>query len=98
MATVYKKTYTKPVPPNAEVFSRKGEEFARWKDAKGRTRLAKVTIPQSGRHAGTMRIIVEAATYTAALGGSFRVAYGNVSRRVEPWSFDLSDTGNVRKK
>ena len=32
MATIYKKTYTKLLPPNAEVFSRKGERFARWKD------------------------------------------------------------------
>ncbi len=74
MAAVYKKTYTKPLPPDAEVFSRKGEQFARWKDAKGRTRVASVTIPQSGKHAGTMRIIVEAGTYTA----KYRTGAGHV--------------------
>ncbi|MCH7885841.1 MAG: hypothetical protein IIC01_11410 [Planctomycetes bacterium] len=35
--TVYKKTYTKPLPPDAEAFTRKGERFARWKDAKGKS-------------------------------------------------------------
>ena len=74
MAVVYKKTYTKPLPSNAEVFSRKGEQFARWKDAKGRSRLANVTAPKKGKHAGTMRIIVEAATYTA----KYRTGAGHV--------------------
>ena len=77
MATVYKKTYTKPLPPTAEVFSRKAEQLARWKDTKGRTRIAKVTIPQSGKHAGTMRISVEGATYTA----KYRTGAGHVVER-----------------
>jgi len=61
MATVYRKTYTKPRPKNAETFARKGERLARWKDAKGKTRIAKLTTGQDG----TERIIVEAATFTA---------------------------------
>ena len=41
MGTVYKESYTKPLPSGAEIFSRKGERFARWKDAKGKTHTAK---------------------------------------------------------
>ena len=65
MATVFKKTFTKPLPDGAEVLTRKGERFARWKDGKGKTRTAKVAVPEKGRHAGTPRIIMEAGTYTA---------------------------------
>ena len=65
MATVFRKTYTKPLPENAETFTRKGQRIARWKDAKGRKREAKVTIPDKGKHAGEPRLIMEAATFTA---------------------------------
>ena len=61
MAAVFKKTFTKPLPPGAETFIRKGERLARWKDARGRTRTEKVTTGKDGAE----RIIVEAATYTA---------------------------------
>ena len=50
MASVFRKTVTKPIPANAEVSNRKGERFARWKDAKGQTRKA------PGRPAVTARI------------------------------------------
>ena len=65
MATVYRKTYTKPLPDGAELFTRQGKKMARWKDGKGRTRTAKVTVPDKGRHAGTPRVVMEARTYTA---------------------------------
>ncbi|MCX7050022.1 MAG: hypothetical protein NTX50_31630 [Candidatus Sumerlaeota bacterium] len=45
MATVFKKTFTKPVPADAETFTRKGEQFARWRDAKDKTRTEKPTPP-----------------------------------------------------
>ncbi|MBU0716657.1 MAG: hypothetical protein KJ749_00275 [Planctomycetes bacterium] len=45
MGTVYRETYTKPLPSGAEVFTRKGERFARWTDRRGRKRAAKVTKP-----------------------------------------------------
>ena len=61
MATVYRKTFTKPLPANAEQFSRKGEHLARWKDGKGRSRTANVTTGKDGSE----RITVEATTYTA---------------------------------
>jgi len=56
--TVYKKTFTKPLPANAKIIVRKGQRLAEWKDAKGKTRTAALTI------AGD-RIAVEAGTYTA---------------------------------
>ena len=40
MGTVYRKTFTKPVSADAELFTRKGERFARWKDGKNKPRLA----------------------------------------------------------
>ena len=60
MAT-YRKTFTKPLPASAEIFTRKGERFARWKDGRGKTRTAPLT---TGRD-GSDRIVGEAATYTA---------------------------------
>jgi integrase len=65
MGTVYRETYTKPMPPGAELFIRKGERFARWTDGRGRKRTAKVTTPAKGKHAGTDRLLFEAGTHTA---------------------------------
>ncbi len=65
MGTVYRKTYTKPLPPEVELFTRKGDRVARWKDSKGKTRTAKVTVPDKGLHKGQQRIIIAAATFTA---------------------------------
>ncbi|MBN2291221.1 MAG: site-specific integrase [Pirellulales bacterium] len=61
MGTVYKKTFTKPLPAGAEIFTRKGERFARWKPAKGKARTAPLTVGKNG----TDRIVVTAGTYTA---------------------------------
>jgi integrase len=62
MGTVYKKTFTKPLPEGAEMFSRNGQQFARWKpEGGGRTRTAGVT---SGKD-GSPRVILRAGTYTA---------------------------------
>lgn len=61
MGTVYRKTATKALPAGAETVTRKGQRFARWKDAKGKTRTAPLT---TGRD-GSERILVKARTYTA---------------------------------
>jgi len=61
MASVFRKTATKPLPPNAAIITRKGERLARWKDGRGKNRTAAVT---TGRD-GTDRIVIQAATYTA---------------------------------
>ncbi len=61
MATVFRKTYTKPLPEGVELFTRKGQRFARWKDAEGKARTAKVTTGKDG----SPRLLVEAGTFTA---------------------------------
>ena len=61
MGTVYRETFTKAPPAVADIFVRKGQRFARWKDVKGRARTAPIT---TGRN-GTDRLTVKAATYTA---------------------------------
>ncbi len=61
MATVYRKTYTKPLPEGAELLTRKGVPSARWKGAKGKTRTAKVTTGTDG----SPRLLIEAGTFTA---------------------------------
>ena len=58
MGTVYKETFTKPLPAGAKIIVRKGQRLAEWKDAKGKTRTAPLT-------AAGDRIAVEAGTYTA---------------------------------
>ncbi len=61
MGTVFRKTRTRPIPAGAELFTRAGQQLARWKPAKGKTRTAKVTTGEDG----SLRIQTEAATYTA---------------------------------
>jgi integrase len=52
---------TRPLPAEAEIFVRKGQQFARWKDARGKARSARVTIGPGG----SQRIVVQAASFTA---------------------------------
>ncbi len=61
MGTVYRKTFTKPVPPAAETFTRKGQRFARWKDRKGKTRTAPLTTGKDGAD----RLTLESPFYIA---------------------------------
>ncbi len=61
MGTVYRKTATKPLPAGAKIIVRKGQQFAEWKPAKGKTRTAPVTTGNDG----TDRIVITARTYTA---------------------------------
>ncbi len=58
MATVYKPTYTKPLPAGADLFTRKGQRFARWTDGKGKKRAERVS--EDGA-----RLVLRAGTYTA---------------------------------
>ncbi len=60
MASIYRKSYTKPLPDGAELFTRKEKQFARWRVG-GKPRTAQTT---TGRN-GELRIRIEAATYTA---------------------------------
>jgi integrase len=61
MGTVYKKTYTKPLPEGTKPFTRNGKRFARWKTAKGKTQ----TVPVTTSKDGSDRIVLKAGTYTA---------------------------------
>ncbi len=61
MGTVFKKTFTKPMPAGAELFTREGQQYARWKNAKGKTRKALVTTGKDGQ----ARLFIESETYTA---------------------------------
>jgi integrase len=61
VGTVYKPTVTKPLPAGAETFTRKGERFARWKDRKGKTRTAPLTVGNDGSE----HIVIESARYVA---------------------------------
>ena len=45
---LYRPTFTKPIPPMAELLTRKGERIAKWKDGRGRWRTAKVTTTKAG--------------------------------------------------
>jgi len=62
MGTVYRKTFTKPLPAGAEIIVRKGERLARWKDSKGKARTAPIAGDQAAEPG---RISVTAGTYTA---------------------------------
>ncbi len=70
MGAVFKKTATRALPAGTEVFRRKGQPFARWKDAKGKTRTAPLTTGREGQD----RIVIVARTYTA----KFRDGNGHV--------------------
>ena len=61
MGSVFKKTVTRPLPPDAEIITRQGVRFARWRDGKGKTRTAPVTTGKDG----TERIRDESGTYVA---------------------------------
>ena len=61
MGTVFKKQTTRPLPPGAEIFTRKGERFARWKARNGKSRTAPLTTGVDGAD----RIVTESPFYVA---------------------------------
>ena len=60
MGTVFRKQTTRPLPTDAELFTKAGQRFARWKSGK-RTRTAKLTIGRDGAD----RIVTESPTFLA---------------------------------
>ncbi len=48
MGSLRRKTFTKPLPDGAELLTRKGETFARWRDRNGKTKTAPVTNAADG--------------------------------------------------
>jgi integrase len=61
MGTVFKKTYTKPFPPNAEIIVQNGRRIAKWRDSKGKLKKAPVTKGKDDQD----RITLTASTFTA---------------------------------
>ena len=61
MGSVYRTTYTKPIPAEAELFNKGGKRFARWKNSRGRKQVSPVTTGKGG----TDRLVVESPTYVA---------------------------------
>ena len=71
MACVKRETYTRPLPEDAEIITRKGQRLAKWTDK--RTGKAR-TAPLNG---GSTRIVLRAPAHTA----KFRDAAGRVEDR-----------------
>jgi integrase len=69
MGTVFKKTVTKPLPAGAEIITRKGEPFARWKDANGRSQ----TLPLTTGNNGQDRIVLRSSKYYAKYRDGFGI-------------------------
>ncbi len=67
MGSVYRATYTKPIPAGAELFTKGGERFARWKNSKGRKQVSPVTTGQDG----TDRLRVESPHLRREVSGRF---------------------------
>jgi integrase len=63
MASVFKPTYKRPVPDGADLVTRKGQRFARWKDKKGRTKSA--PLSEDGKD-----IVLEYRCYYVAYEGA----------------------------
>jgi hypothetical protein len=47
MASIYRRTYKRPIPDGAEIVTRKGKRLARWKDKHGHTKSA--PLAEDGR-------------------------------------------------
>ncbi len=60
MASLKKKSITRPMPEGAELFTRGGVEYARW-TAKGKTRTARITTGADGAR----RVLVDSAVWYA---------------------------------
>jgi integrase len=61
MGTVFRKTFTKPLPAGAETFTRNGDRFAKWKDKAGKSRTGRLT---AGKDGGP-RVLIESPFYVA---------------------------------
>ena len=61
MGSVYRETYTKPLPATAEIVTVKGKKFARVKPSKGKAKLLPITTGKNG----DARIVYESPIYVA---------------------------------
>jgi len=86
MGSLRKKTFTKPLPRNAELITKNGQQFAKWRDGNGKKKTAAVTIGQDG----SQRIVVESPFWLA----KFRDGVGVVKER----STGCKDKGAAQTK
>ncbi len=63
MGTVFRKSFTKPLPAGGEIITRKGQRLARWIDSKRRKRIAPVSAGVGSD--GALRVTIASKTYTA---------------------------------
>jgi integrase len=61
MATVYKRSYTMPMPKNAEIIERNGNTIAQWIDARGKKHSESTTVGRKGQ----LKVIRYAPTFWA---------------------------------
>jgi integrase len=61
MATIYRKTYTQPLPQNTRIVERNGNKMAMWIDAKGKKHFDEITTGKKGQ----IKIIRYAPVYIA---------------------------------
>jgi integrase len=61
MATVYRRSYTMPMPAQAQLIEQYGQTLAKWTDSKGKKHLDQTTIGQRGQ----VKILRYAPTYWA---------------------------------
>ena len=61
MGYLFRKSATRRVPEDAEFFTRKGRQFARWTSTGGKSKSAPVTTGKDGKP----RLVIEARTFTA---------------------------------
>ncbi|OQA03102.1 MAG: site-specific tyrosine recombinase XerC [Planctomycetes bacterium ADurb.Bin401] len=61
MSTVYRKTYTQPLPKNTQIVERNGQKMAMWVDGKGRKHFDQITTGNKGQ----TKIIRYSPTYLA---------------------------------
>jgi integrase len=76
VGTLFKSTTYKDIPAGAELFTRKGECFARWEDGRGNKRVGKVVRVGRGKRAGHDRLKVTSRTFFARYrdgGGVVRI-------------------------
>jgi hypothetical protein len=88
MASIFRRTYKRPIPSGAEIVTRKGQRFARWKDKRGRTKSA--PLDEAGE-----QIVLEYRQwyieYEGANGEGMELA-----EAVAAWTADLERRGKSR--
>ena len=71
MATIFRKTYTQPLPKDCEIVERQGRPMALWRDRQGRKHYDEITTGQEGQ----TKIIRYSPTWLA----KYRDAHGDLA-------------------